>query len=137
MPTTIKKKTVKAKPKVTPKKSRGKAAHNPKWHAKFLELFGFSMNVVLSAKGAGVDRQTIYRERRRNPEFAAAYEEAKQEAIERLEADAYDRAKKASDTLLIFLLKSHKPEVYRENLQQQHSGSVEVVIRREDRKPTN
>lgn len=123
-------------PKVTLKKKRGKATHNPQWQAKFLELFGFSMNVVLSAKGAGVDRQTIYRERRRNPEFAAAYEEAKQEAIERLEADAYDRAKKASDTLLIFLLKSHKPEVYRENLHQQHSGTVKVIVRREDKRNT-
>ena len=123
--------------KATPKKSKGKAPRNPDWQAKFLEIFGMSMNVVLSAKGAGVDRTTIYRERQRNPEFAAAYEDARQEAIERLEAEAYKRAQNVSDTLLIFLLKSHKPDIYREQYEAKHAGSVEVVIRREDRKPNN
>lgn len=122
--------------KATPKKSKGKAPRNPDWQAKFLQIFGMSMNVVLSAKGAGVDRTTIYRERQRNPEFAAAYEEARQEAIERLEAEAYKRAQSVSDTLLIFLLKSHRPEVYRENMNQQHSGTVEVIIKREDKRNT-
>jgi len=120
--------------KATLKKSKGKVARNPEWQSVFLELFGMSMNVVLSAKGAGVDRTTIYRERQRNPNFAAAYEDARQEAIERLEAEAYKRAQNVSDTLLIFLLKSHKPDIYREQYEAKHAGSVEVVIRREDRR---
>jgi len=123
--------------KATLKKSKGKAPRNPDWQTKFIQIFGMSMNVVLSAKGAGVDRTTIYRERQRNPDFAAAYEDARQEAIERLEAEAYKRAQNVSDTLLIFLLKSHKPDIYREQYEAKHAGSVEVIIKREDRKPNN
>ena len=123
--------------KATLKKNKGKAPRNPDWQTRFLEFFGMSMNVVLSAKGAGVDRTTIYRERQRNSNFAAAYEDARQEAIERLEAEAYKRAQNVSDTLLIFLLKSHKPDIYREQYEAKHAGSVEVIIKREDRKPNN
>lgn len=112
--------------KATPKK---KGVRDESWHAKFLELFGYSMNVVLSAKGAGVDRATVYKHRKADPDFAAAMDEAKEEAVERLEADAYERAKKMSDTLLIFLLKAHKPQMYRENIQQQHTGGVEIVVK--------
>jgi hypothetical protein len=116
--------------KVTPKKRGGE------WHERFLEIFSMSLNIALAAHGAGVDRRQIYRECDRNPEFAAQLKDAKAAAIERLEAVAYDRAKNVSDTLLIFLLKSHRPEVYRENMNQQHSGTVEVIIKREDKRNT-
>jgi hypothetical protein len=123
--------------KVTPKKrGGGKVARNPEWQAKFLELFAYSLNIVGSAKGAGVDRQTVYRARRNDPNFATAMDDAREEAIERLEAQAYDRAGKISDTLLIFLLKAHKPNLYRENIQQQHAGQVEIVVRREEQRNT-
>ena len=101
-------KTPPAVSKVTPKKRGGE------WHERFLELFSMSLNVALAAHGAGVDRRQIYRECDRNPQFAEQLRDAKAAAIERLEAAAYERAKNVSDTLLIFLLKSHKPEVYRE-----------------------
>lgn len=109
---------------------------NPTWQERFLALFGQNLNISSSAYGAGVDRRTVYRERDKNPEFAAALMEAKNEAIERLEAAAYDRASKMSDVLLIFLLKSHKPEIYRESFDQRHSGQVEVIVRREQRTGT-
>lgn len=96
----------------TPKKA--KAKHGGEWCARFLEIFGMTLNVALAAHGAGVNRTQVYRERDRNPQFAEQLREAKAAAIERLEAAAYERAKNVSDTLLIFLLKSHKPELYRE-----------------------
>jgi hypothetical protein len=95
--------------KATPKKAK-----EAPWQDRFLELFAISLNVALSAQGAGVNRTTVYREAERNNDFADKWNEAKQSAIERLEASAYDRAHKTSDTLLIFLLKSHKPGIYRE-----------------------
>ena len=95
-----------------------------------------SLNVALAAQGAGVTRMSAYRERKRNPEFAAAWEDAREAAAERLEAAAYERARNVSDTLLIFLLKSHKPERYRESVQQQHTGVLEVIVRREQRTGT-
>lgn len=104
--------------KLPAKKRGGNVARNPNWQPKFLEIFGNTMNISLSADGAGIDRRTVYRARQNDPEFAAAMDDAKEEAIERLEADAYERAKKMSDTLLIFLLKAHKPALYRERYEQ-------------------
>lgn len=126
--------------KVTPKKELSARerfyADNPTWQEQFLALFGNSLNIASSAMGAGINRRTVYRERDRNPEFAAALADAKAEAIERLEGAAYDRAKKMSDVLLIFLLKAHKPEVYRESFDQHHKGQVEIIVRREQRTGT-
>lgn len=73
-----------------------------------------SLNVALAAQGAGINRATAYKERDKSPEFAKAWDDAKAAAIERLEAAAFERARSASDTLLIFLLKSHKAEIYRD-----------------------
>lgn len=118
--------------KTTPKNRR-----DNEWRTRFLEIFGMTLNVALAAHGAGIERTKIYKERDRNPEFAAQFADAKAAAIERLEAAAYERAKNVSDTLLIFLLKSHKPDIYREQYEAKHAGSVEVIIKREDRKPNN
>ena len=103
----------------------------PSWQERFLWLFGQNLNVASSAAGAGVHRRTVYKERDKDPEFAAAWDDAKREAIERLEAAAFARAQNMSDLLLIFLLKAHRPEVYRENVQQLHTGAIEVIVRRE------
>lgn len=94
----------------TPKK----APPDTSWHPRFLELFAYSLNVVTAARGAGVDRSTAYAHKKRFKTFARQWKEAKREAWQRLEAEAYDRAKKQSDTLMIFLLKAHKPKKYRE-----------------------
>ena len=95
-------------------KKREKRGIDISWRPKFLELLARSLNVVLSANGAGVNRSTAYEQRRTDPAFAKQWDDAIQEAIERLEASAYERAKNVSDTLAIFLLKSHKPERYQE-----------------------
>ena len=87
------------------------------WHARFLELLGTTCNVTLSARGAGIIPNTAYEHRKAFPEFATAWDEAKEQAIEILEAEAWQRARKQSDVLMIFLLKAHKPDKYRE---QQH-----------------
>lgn len=104
---TVKRRAAKAAPKKSGELDRS-------WHPRFLELFGFSLNLIASAKGANVNRETVYRHKLADPEFAAAMEQARQEAVERLEAKAYDRASNQSDLLMIFLLKAHAPERYRE-----------------------
>jgi hypothetical protein len=100
--------------KKTPKKRRSGVQLDTTWHARFLQLFARSLNVQLSCRGAGVGRDVAYIHRKRFPEFAAAWEEARKAAVENLEAEAFARAKRQSDVLLIFLLKSHAPERYRE-----------------------
>jgi hypothetical protein len=84
------------------------------WHAKFIEILSATCNVTLAAKGAGIIRNTAYVHRKALPDFAEKWDDAKEAAIEILEAEAWSRARKQSDVLMIFLLKAHKPERYRE-----------------------
>lgn len=84
------------------------------WSARFLEVFRSTCNVRLSADAAGIDRDTAYRRRARDPRFAARWAQAEQDGIDVLEAEARRRALTTSDTLLLFLLKTHRPEKYRE-----------------------
>lgn len=86
------------------------------WSARFLEVFRSTCNVRLSADAAGIDRDTAYRRRGRDPVFAKRWAQAEQDAVDVLEAEARRRALSMSDTLLIFLLKSHRPEKYRETI---------------------
>jgi hypothetical protein len=84
----------------------------PDWKPTFLEAFRNSANVRASCQAAGISRQHAYRTRDRNARFAAAWKEAEDEAVDTLVATAWKRARESSDTLLIFLLKCHRREVY-------------------------
>lgn len=115
--------------KPTPKK-RGRTTKqvDTSWHPRFLEILGQSCNVTLACKGAGVDRTVAYDHKKQMPDFAAAWEDAKEAAIEILEAEAWQRARKQSDTLMIFLLKAHKPEKYRERTEIDLTSSGRPLI---------
>jgi hypothetical protein len=82
-------------------------------------------NVRLSADSAGIDRDTAYKRRQHDPAFAAAWAQAEQDAIDLLEAEARRRALAGSDGLLMFLLRAHRPALYRERV------DVRLDIRRE------
>ena len=85
---------------------------------KFLEAHKLGMSVVKAALMAGVDRRTVYRWRDRDPGFAKAWREAREGMVEGLEMEAYKRAFKGNDRLLMFLLKSYKPVTYNQRQQQ-------------------
>lgn len=118
--------------KLTPKKS-AKAVKpaartiDKTWHKRFLEVMGNTCNVTLSARAANISRFTAYDHYKTDKDFAAQWDDAKEAAVEVLEAEAWARARKQSDTLIIFLLKAHKPGMYRERVEQQHTG--EAVLR--------
>ena len=57
---------------------------------------------------------TAYEARQRDPAFAAAWEDALEDAIEALEAHARAMAFAGDTIMTIFLLKAHRPEVYRD-----------------------
>jgi len=110
---------------------------------RFLTVLERTGNVMAAAKAARVNRSTAYDERERNKEFADAWKEAVEAAIEGMELEAHRRAVKGtlkpvfykgdqcgkireySDTLLIFMLKAHKPEKYRDTVE--HSGTLAVA----------
>jgi hypothetical protein len=111
-----------AKSKPTPKKPRVKPTHPPTtgdgdWGPAFLACLRNSANVRESCKKAKIDRPTAYRRKANDPDFARQWQDAMDDATDDLEKAARARAKKNSDTLLIFLLKCHRPEVYRDRME--------------------
>jgi DNA-directed RNA polymerase specialized sigma24 family protein len=90
--------------------------HRAAWQPVFLAAIRDTGNVRLAAQAAGVDRTTPYVTARRDPAFAAAWQAAEQDAIDVLEATARKRALESSDQLLMFLLRAHRPEKYRDTV---------------------
>lgn len=111
----------KTKPRQTKQTVRKKAAQAapaaPDWQETFLALLAESCNVTLAARGAGVCRATVYTHRDANPDFAARWADAEQQAIDGLEEEAWRRARMQSDTLMIFLLKGRRREIYGESIE--------------------
>lgn len=103
----------------------------PTWAQPFLELFAQTGNVMLSARGAGVQRQTPYQLRARDEAFAQAWADADEASTQALEAEARRRGMQSSDKLLIFLLQARRPEVYRTNHRVELTGAEGGPIRTE------
>lgn len=126
-------------------------AHDPphfhEWSPYFLLHLAWGGNVSAAARYARISRQTAYNHRESNSHFRAAWEEALEVATDRLEEEARRRAvegvdepvfyqgkevarvRKYSDTLLIFLLKAHRPEKYRERYDVTTAGEkVDQVV---------
>lgn len=118
---------------MTPKKRRKKRiAFDERRRERFLALLSQGSTVAFACVGVGVSRNTAYAHRECDPAFAAAWSEASEAGTQAMEQEAYRRAvqgveepvfwkgqpvgavRRYSDVLLIFLLKSRRPEVYRE-----------------------
>ena len=78
---------------------------------------------------AQVSRGHIYRTMEQDDEFRAAFDEAKEEAIELLEATLRQQALSGNTTALIFLLKCLDPGTYNERVQitGPNSGPIELI----------
>lgn len=101
-----------------------------------------------AARAIGRARSRAYGLRAEDPDFAAAWSDAVDEAIDRLEREAWRRAvegleepvfyqgkvcgvvRRYSDRMLEMLLKAHRPEEYRERHTLEHSGGM--MLRHED-----
>lgn len=106
----------------------------------FLAVYRKLGNISAAARRARVARSEHYRWLRETPDYGAQFEDAREEAIERLEEEAHRRAyagvlkplmyrgrvaklvREYSDVLLIFLLKAARPEKYRDNYHVEHAG---------------
>lgn len=95
---------------------------NTDWRDAFLVSLASDGNVSAAAEVAKVNRSTIYRQREDDKAFAEAWDKAKQQGLDTLEDVAVERARKGSDTLLIFLLKAHDPKRFRENIDVTSNG---------------
>ena len=105
----------------TPAKRRARKISHPKKVA-FLAAYSKTGNILVSAASAGIDRRTHYQWLKDDPVYASAFADAKEDAIESLEAEALRRARTGSDLLMIFLLKSLRPEKYCDKARVEHTG---------------
>jgi len=122
----------------------------PAVKAQFLEALSETANVRRAAAQVGFTARVFYQHARRDPAFAAAWDETMQTAVETVfEAEAMRRAvegveqpvyyqgvkvgsrQEYSDTLLIFLLKGWKPERYRERHEVIHGGAIGLLRKME------
>ena len=114
------------------------------WRDAFIERLKATGNVTLAATGAGVTRQNAYQTRNRNKTFRRRWDDALDQAVDLLDGEARRRATGItrdiyyagevvgtenvySDSLLMFLLKAHRPQLYRDNVKVEHSGGMEVT----------
>lgn len=67
---------------------------------------------IYAAKHAGIPYSTLLYWKQTSEEFAGRWAEAYEHGTQRLEQIAMKRAEEQSDTMLIFLLKARRPEVY-------------------------
>src|SRR4030095_15942279 len=68
-----------------------------------------------AAEAAGVSRNTTYRWRHDDHEFASLWDEAHENAVDRVESVLYQKALSGDTIALIFYLKAHRP-IYRDRL---------------------
>lgn len=103
----------------------------PEKKSIFLDALRDGNSVAYSAKKAGVTRKTMYVWRKADAEFSEAWDEALDEGTDGLEDEAIKRAKNGSDTLMIFMLKARRREVYADLVKQWHSGPNDKPIQTE------
>jgi hypothetical protein len=115
-----------------------KLAYTARAQARFLREFVLTGNVKASCLVAKIGRRTVYDWAKDDEVFARLYQEAKDDAIDMLEAEARRRAvdgvlepvyqggvkvgavRKYSDTLMALFLKGYRREVFSERFE--HTG---------------
>jgi hypothetical protein len=118
----------------TPKKAKRKPGrpkgYKPKgvgdWMPVFLAALQQMPNVRAACRRSGVSRSEAYRLRALDSTFALAWQEAREDGIDVLEATMMARAMKRDTIAGIFLLKNLRPEVYGENVNVNVSGSLTI-----------
>jgi hypothetical protein len=103
------------------------------WAVRFLKVLTGTArapggSITRACRAAGICRTTFYHRRNEDETFRAAVLEALEEACDLLEDEARRRAMKCSDVLLIFLLKAHRPEKFRERFDVRTSVGVQLEI---------
>jgi len=95
---------------------------------RFLEKLRESGDVSLSARAAGISRSTVYDWRRKWKTFEGEWDDAKEEGVDGLEGEAWRRARKHSDRLLMFLLKAYRRDVFGDQVKVDQSVDAKLSI---------
>ena len=101
---------------------------DPVRQAAFLQALREKPIVGRAAERAGITVSTAYKLRGRSPAFAAAWDDAVVRGVDELEEVAMERALEKSDKLMELFLKGLRPERYRERVDVDVAGKVEIVV---------
>jgi len=89
-------------------------ARTAKWKQRFLRALRQSPSVKDACRVAGVSRKTAYAHRDLDEAFAEKWHEALEAAVDDLEVVAFKRAAEGDSQILTFLLRCHRPAIYRD-----------------------
>ena len=127
-------------PRTSRTRQRVREAETAKLKQRFLKELARMANVSAAAKKSKLPRSTAYDWYKADEEFATAWDEAVDVAVDGLEEAAWKRAKDGtlkpvyqrgekvgqvreySDQLMVTLLKAHRPEKYRDRVSTELSG---------------
>lgn len=101
---------------------------HPKKRA-FLLAYVAGGQVVAACETAHIDHRLHYYWKRTDPAYLDAYTEAQHMLGEHLEEEAYARAYRGSDTLLIFLLKGAMPHKYGDKVAHTDNKGGPLVVK--------
>jgi hypothetical protein len=102
-------------------------SNTARWRAAFLRSLRQRPDVKHACSVAKIDRATAYRHRREDDEFDAAWTDAIAGSVDELETKAFELAAKGDTNLITFLLRCHKPEVYRD-IQKHEVGLLGGIV---------
>ncbi len=91
------------------------------WKDVFLSVLRVMPVIRTACERSGVSRKTVYQVRERDAEFAKAWDEAKEDGIDRIEEHVIAQALNENITAGIFLLKTLRRNVYGQKFE--HSGT--------------
>ena len=77
---------------------------------RFVETLATQGTVSHAAQAAGVSRNTVYRWRIEDREFASLWDEAHDKAVDAVESSLYQKALGGDTICMIFYLKAHRPQ---------------------------
>ena len=91
-----------------------RATRTVRWRKTFLSALAKTPSVKNACRAAAISRRCAYTHRKQDSEFAAAWLDAIQASVDELETRAFELAAKGDANLIQFLLRCHKPEIYRD-----------------------
>ena len=130
--------------------SRGRTVRTDSARENFLSVLAETCNVSEASRSVGMSRRAAYDWRDADPKFAADWNDAEQEAADKLEREAWRRGvegvdkpiiykgevtdtfKEYSDRMLEILLKGHRPEKFTERFKQDVTGHIGITITPDD-----
>ena len=109
-----------------------RTARTDRAREKFIAALRETCNVSHAAREAGIGRRTAYDWRDADEAFSAEWDDAEEEAVDKLEQVARERAIDGSDRMMEILLKAHRPDKYVDRFKGELSAGITLQVSSED-----